>query len=282
MWSNYHTHSNFCDGKGDVRDYVERAQTLGMHSLGLSSHAPLPFDNKWCMQPGAFDQYQATIASLKQGAPLDIYKGLEVDFIPGIISPADFQPLLDYTIGSIHFVDSFASGRHWEIDGAHTLFLEGLEQIFRGSIRDVIVRYFELTRDMIETACPDVVGHLDKIKIQNIGEKFFSEHDAWYREEINKTVAAIARAGAIVEVNTRGLYQKKSPTTYPSPWILEKLLAGNVSVTISSDAHHPDDLVNQFPQTAALLHGIGFKKIAILQEGRWHARPFDQHGILIT
>ncbi|MBL0744520.1 histidinol-phosphatase [Chryseolinea lacunae] len=275
-----HTHSNFCDGKGPLSDYVARAQALNMTSLGFSSHAPVPFDCKWCMKAERLDEYIAAVKSLAQNsAGLEIYRGLEVDFIPGMIGPKDFASKLDYTVGSVHFVDALPDGTPWEIDGLHTLFLEGYEKIFQSNIRDVISRYYELTRAMVETSCPTVVGHIDKIKIQNVDGKFFDEHDAWYQDQINQTLRTIQKSGAIVEVNTRGLYQKKSTTPYPSPWVLQRLHEENIPITLNSDAHHPDDLTNQFPETAALLSSIGFKTIMVLHEGTWKPFSFNTHGL---
>lgn len=280
MWSNYHMHCNYCDGKAEMIDYVQQAKSMGMVSIGFSSHAPIPFPCSWCMKAGDLNNYLHAVETISGSTPgIEIYKGLEVDFIPGLISPDDFRSRLDYTIGSIHFVDSFDDGRRWEIDGLHTVFLEGLENIFHNDIKKAVSRYFELTRQMIEQACPDVVGHMDKIKIQNPGEKFFSEDEDWYRKEVEKTIDLIAKRKVIVEVNTRGIYQKKSPTTYPSPWIIELMLKKNIPVTISSDAHHPSDIINQFPETAELLQHIGYKSISILRENKWKALSFNTHGI---
>jgi histidinol-phosphatase (PHP family) len=280
MWTNFHMHSNFCDGKGDMVDYVEKAVAENMRSIGFSSHAPVPFDCAWCMKNGRLVDYGARIDELRQaGYPLDIYKGLEIDFIPNVISPADFSHQLDYTIGSIHFIDAFGDGRPWEIDGLHTLFLDGLREIFGNNIKEVISRYYELTREMITKSAPTIVGHLDKIKIQNIQEKFYRETDAWYVQEIDKTLDVIADSGTIVEVNTRGLYQGKSSTTYPSPWILERLLNKDVRVAINSDTHHPSDIINRFPETARQLKEIGFKSIVALVDNQWRPFSFSSHGI---
>lgn len=282
MWSNFHAHSRYCDGKGDLGDYCKKANEISLLNFGFSSHAPLPFSSTWCMKPGVLTDYLEAIDRLQLAHPeLNIYKGLEVDFIPGIISPLDFEDQLDYTIGSIHFVEQFPDGRRWEIDGLHTFFMEGLKAIFALDAKAAIVRYFELTRQMISTACPSIVGHLDKIKIQNTGDKFFTESDPWYRDEIIKTLDLIQKAGCIVEVNTRGLYQKKSLTPYPSPWILELLLQKNIPVTLSSDAHHPDDLINQFSETAFLLRSLGFKKITTLKKGEWRQVDFNENGIAL-
>jgi histidinol-phosphatase (PHP family) len=281
MWSNFHTHSNFCDGKSTIEEQIAKAKSISMKSLGLSSHAPIPFDCKWCMKKEQLDEYVDTILQAKaKNQNLEIYAGLEVDYIPGFVSPRDFESKLDYTIGSVHFVEKHDDGTPWEIDGPHHSFLNGFEKIFRSNIKEVIVRYFELTREMVEKSNPTIIGHLDKIKIQNIDNKFFDESDGWYQSEIKKTVDVIAKFGGIVEVNTRGIYQKKSSSTYPSPWVLELLHDKNIPVTISSDAHHADDLINQFPETAFLLKKIGFNKITILSDNTWIPYTFNENGIV--
>lgn len=273
-------HSHYCDGKGSLPEYVDAAKTQIMPVVGFSSHAPVPFDCIWCMQPSRLKDYMLEVRSLQRTTSgIELYLGLEVDFIPGVISPHDFASQLDYTIGSIHFVNAFGDGRPWEIDGLHTLFLEGLDKIFNGDIRAVIKRYFALTREMVRSAKPDVVGHLDKIKIQNIGGKFFAEDEPWYVEEVERTIEDIASSGAIVEVNTRGLYQKKSTTTYPSPWIIERLHSRRIPVTLSSDAHHVSDITNHFEESASTLIDIGYKQLTILLKGKWQPVSFDSHGI---
>jgi histidinol-phosphatase (PHP family) len=82
-------------------------------------------------------------------------------------------------------------------------------------------------------------------------------------------------------VNTRGIYQKKTTTTYPSPWVLELAFKKNIPVTISSDAHHPDDLTNCFSETAQMLLNIGYKKISVLHDNRWGQFELTPHGIVI-
>ena len=282
MWSNFHTHSNFCDGKSSIAECFQRARKENMVSVGMSSHAPLPFECKWCMKPERLDAYLTEIREEKSTpSHTQIYCGLEIDYIPGIVSPDTFRKHLDYTIGSVHFVDQLGNGIRWEIDGAHQFFLEGLKEIFNDNTRDAVTRYFELTREMLHISPPDVVGHLDKIKMQNHDNKLFRESEKWYVDEVNKTLDVIAETGCILEANTRGIYQKKTTTTYPSPWILEKALKKNIPVTISSDAHHPDDLTNCFSDTAKMLLTVGYKKISVLYDNRWKQFDFTRHGIII-
>lgn len=223
--------------------------------------------------------YLREIDGLRASAKgIQIYKGLEIDFIPGIVSPRDFVAMLDYTIGSVHFVDSF-EGIRWEIDNTREVFRRGLEKIFQNSIRAAVTRYFELTRQMITSTPPHIVGHLDKIKMHNQELPFFEESEPWYREEVDKTLQAIRRANVIVEVNTRGIYKKKTINPYPSPWILERICEAHIPITLSSDAHHHSELVREFEPTAAQLRDIGFKKLSVLNNGIWKPVPFTENGL---
>jgi histidinol-phosphatase (PHP family) len=273
-FSNYHTHCDYCDGKGTLRDYQDKASRQQIQSIGFSSHAPLPFPRPWSMKAEDLSRYIGEVADAKKSNPeLEIYCGLEVDYIPGITGPSRFQSQLDYTIGSVHFVDAFPDGTPWEIDGTHTLFLDGLQQIFHNDIQAAITRYFEITRSMVAHDCPDVIGHLDKIKIQNRPGSLWDENDNWYRQEVIATLDAIARSGAIVEVNTRGLYQKKSSETYPGNWALQQILQKKIPITLSSDAHHPEQLTKNFSDTLSNLYTIGFRELMVISEGRWKSIP---------
>jgi histidinol-phosphatase (PHP family) len=282
MWSNFHTHTNYCDGSTSVADIVKQASGK-LTSLGISSHAPVSFDCSWCMKKENLRSYLDEIAELKNSlnSGIELYAGLEIDFVPGRVSPLDFKKLLDYTIGSVHFVDAFADGTPWEIDGTLSKFLIGFDLIFNNDSRAAFARYQELTRQMIEEAKPNIIGHLDKIKIQNGNNILFDETASWYKAEIQKTLEIVKDSDSIVEVNTRGLYLRKTTTTYPSPWILEHVHAMQIPITLSSDAHQPADLINQFSNTAQLLLKIGFQKIRLLHEGVWKDFSFTENGLLL-
>jgi histidinol-phosphatase (PHP family) len=279
MWTNYHTHTSYCDGKKNVADVIASANAQGLRAIGLSSHAPLPFSRKWCMAQDELTHYLRDIENVKATSSIEVYAGLETDYIPGKISPRDFRASLDYVIGSVHFVDEQPNGDGWEIDGPYDEFLKGYNSTFKGSMRNVVSRYYELTRQMVTNSTPDIVGHLDKIKMQNKEQSTFREEEPWYVDEIEKTLGVIREAGCIVEINTRGIYQMKTTTTYPSPWIVSRLADLGIPVTLASDAHHPDDLVNHFTEAAAMLLQCGIKKIRILTNGKWRDAGFDEHGI---
>ena len=286
-WVNYHSHCHYCDGQTNPEAYAKSCWNKGLIAYGFSSHAPLPFPNSWAMKPDKMDDYIKEVEELKLQFKdnIQLYTGLETDYIPDSVNPGQWKesyPQIDYVIGSVHFVDEFKDGKPWEIDGAHDVFLKGLEKIFKGDIKAVISRYFALIREMVANYCPDVVGHLDKIKIQNKDNKFFEEYSSWYQKEVVKTLQCIKEAGTIVEVNTRGIYTHKTHSPYPSRWIIEKMLEMDIPLTLSSDAHHPEEVISHFERTAFLLSEIGVKKLRIFYNHKWLDTSFDSHGILLS
>jgi len=283
-FTNYHGHTFYCDGKGTPAEYLEAALQQQMPAYGFSSHAPLPYDIAWTMKAEEADAYVREIKALRTDLQhsIEIYLGMEVDYIPHVAGPGHerIQRLgLDYTIGSVHFVDFFEDGRPWEIDGTHQVFMEGLQQIFKGDIRLAIERYYALIRQMITEDPPHIIGHLDKIKIQSEEGKLFSEKEDWYQHAVEQTLQLIKESGLIVEVNTRGIYKKKSTETYPSPPILKRMKALDIPIMLNADAHHPREITSCFEETAKLLLKIGYTHCRVLLQGQWQDIKLTTKGL---
>ncbi|MDJ1505114.1 histidinol-phosphatase HisJ [Xanthocytophaga agilis] len=284
-WTNYHSHTNFCDGKYPPNYYATEAFRQKFVAYGFSSHAPVPFECKWCMKEDSIDKYFTEIQKLKDRweGKLQLYYGLEVDYIPGIMGVKNpfIQDLnLDYSIGSVHFVEAMADGTRWEIDGAHSTFLQGLKEIFGNNIQRAVTQYYEQIRQMVVEDKPSVIGHLDKIKMQNQFTPLFNENADWYQEEVFKTLQTIASSGLIMEVNTRGLYKKRAVETYPGKWVLEQAFKLGIPVTVSSDAHHPKEIAGFFTEALSLLGDIGYQHIHVLLDGVWKPVSFNENGIV--
>jgi histidinol-phosphatase (PHP family) len=122
---------------------------------------------------------------------------------------------------------------------------------------------------MVLTAPPTIVGHLDKLKIQNHYAPYFYEHSELYQNEVLKTLDVIQKSRCFIEVNTRGLYKGKSLEPYPSVWILKAILERNIPIVLNSDAHVPREISLQFAEITALLKSIGFKTKKTLKKGVW-------------
>lgn len=269
--SNFHSHTNYCDGTDSVLTMAEEALKLGFTQYGVSSHAPVPFPCTWTMQADRLQNYIEDVAAVKLllKDKIEIYCGLEIDYIPEIIGPVDYRHMLDFTIGSIHFVDQFEDGTEWEIDGSNTLFKKGLTEIFDNDAKKAIKRYFELTKEMIENDCPDIIGHLDKILIQNHKMDFVDPTENWYKKEIEDILDCIKKSGAFLEVNTRGIYKGYTTEPYPNFETLKLAYHKNIPIVMSSDCHHPREINLNFSNVKNELLNLGFKAIMNFVNENW-------------
>ncbi len=269
MLTNYHSHSHYCDGKGSPEQQVQGALAQGLRAFGFSSHCPVSFDNQWSMKAERLDEYLAETRALqaKYEGQIELYVGLEVDFIPEMVGPSDF-PTLDYCVGSVHYVGLNQFGQPWEIDGSSVEFLECLDTVYGGDIQAVIQKYYGIIRQMVETDPPQVVGHLDKIKMHNAARHLFDESESWYVAEVEQTLQAIAKAGITTEINTRGNY-KRGLELYPSPWIIHRLKELNIPICINSDSHRPEEITASFPLAYQVAKAAGYEQVRILLGGKW-------------
>lgn len=277
---NFHTHCHYCDGSSAPVDYVEEAIRQEFEALGFSSHSPLPFGNKFALQGDEkLLTYADEIRQLKITFQdqVSLYLGLELDFVPGITKPFEyFRSLvgLDYTIGGIHLIKKPDQDELWFIDGPlQQTYDEGMKLLFGDDVHAAITTYWQQMREMISSQKPNVVAHLDKIKMHN-KNRYFNEDETWYVDQTDLTLELIKKTGTIVEVNTRGIYKGRSEELFPGITILKKIHQLGIPVTISADAHRPEELSAYFEQAFLILKSIGFDRLMFLNSEGWIERPF--------
>jgi len=273
-FSNYHTHTNFCDGTSNPEIYIQKAIELGMSNLGFSSHAPLPLQNLFTLKNENIDKYINLIKSLKHKyiGQINIFTGLEADFIPDIshdfwVFKQNFN--IDYLIGSVHLVKNSENNKLWFIDGPDIeQFDRGFQVVFNNNIKKGVSAYYKQIQEMIVTQKFDIIGHFDKIKMNNMN-RFFSESEDWYQQLIDETLFTIKKSGSMIEVNTRGIYKNRTVDFFPSYEILKKAYNLNIPLVVSSDAHQPDELNKIIPEAYKTIKEIGFKHIMEFDGNLW-------------
>lgn len=278
IYSNYHTHTTFCDGAESPEKYVEKAIELGFKNIGYSGHAPVPFDNAWSMKWDELDQYKKAIRVIRENYKdrINVLLSMEIDYIPGITKNYRyFQELLglDYTIGSVHLVKQNNGDKLWFIDGPSEGYDNGINELFGNDPRLAVQTYYNQINELIQSQGFDFIAHLDKVKMNN-KERFFSTSENWYKKAVEQTLNLIADKDIAIEVNTRGIYKGKTTELFPSIEILEQVYMKGIPILLNSDAHKPDELVNCFDDTVVLLKDIGFKGIYDLNGEKWQLNPF--------
>jgi histidinol-phosphatase (PHP family) len=271
MLYNLHTHSQFCDGKEDMEQFVLNAIRLGFKTLGFSGHSPLPFETYFSIKGNELKDYEAEILRLKEKYKQDItiLTSLEIDYVPGVAPSFDElkkQIQMDYTIGSVHLVKG-PNDFIWFIDGPdRSQYIEGVKQF--ESPRKAVETYYNQINHMLENERPDIVGHIDKVKMYNKNE-FFTNGSGWYQKTFLETLHYVKEFGSILEINTRGIYRGKCDELFPAVEYLVDIKHMGIPIMVSSDAHKSDELLAYVPETLNILSEIGFKKLMTYENGDW-------------
>ena len=274
MLTNHHTHSLYSDGSSQPEEYVLKAIEKGFDLLGFTEHSPLPFENPFSFRKENKDEYTALLKTLKHkySGQIAVYTGMEMDYIPGEsenFSKTKSEYKLDYLIGSVHLIRPENTDELWFTDGPdYRTYDQGLNELFRGDIKKAVTTYYRQINEMIETQQFDIIGHFDKIKMHN-HDRFFREDESWYTDLVNETLSLIQDRDIIVEINTRGIYKKRSETTYPGLNILKQIRQMRIPVMVNSDAHQPHELDAAFENAYALLKEAGIDETVYFSGNGW-------------
>lgn len=273
--TNYHTHNSLCDGKGEIEEYIEAAVNKEFSAIGFSSHAPLPYANEWTLNSEKLEEYLARIRTAKAACSdrIEVYTGLEVDFLPGVLHPRDKHITdlqLDYVIGSVHSLPAAPGRNTWlAVDGPDEEFLTLLNDVHKGSIASLGAEYYHQIREMLRIGGFNILGHIDLIKKKNMKYAYLDESEPWYRNQIDRTLAVLKGSGVILEINTGGMARGATHEPYPSPWILTLAAQAGIPIQLNADAHEPGNIDFAYPQARAMAAECGVTEFTVLLKGKW-------------
>jgi histidinol-phosphatase (PHP family) len=238
---NFHTHTQFCDGRSTIQEMVDAASDAGFQHLGFTPHSPLMIDSPCNMSRESVDTYIGECERMKQSSrELRIYTSMEIDFLsPDWGAHIDyFQKLpLDYRISSVHFVPN-QDGVYVDCDGSPARFQQYLHQAFADDLRYVVERFYEQTIIMLERGGFDIIAHFDKIgrNASSVNPEIESEH--WYEALVDDVISHIISSGVYVEVNTK--MAERENRIFPSKKWMPKVLSSGADWMVNSDAHYAD------------------------------------------
>lgn len=271
--TNYHTHCHYCDGNGSAEDVLLKAKQLGYEAIGFSSHAPLPFENDYSMQQEDLAGYLDTIKNLKQEQDIQVYLGLEIDFLEGFIQPSDpyWQSLdLDYRIGSVHaLMYSEHKKDMLSVDGLDDDVDYLIKDVYQNNHRQLIEDYYQKVSALCQSGGFDILGHYDLVKKHNRRLQFFDESAAWYRDVAISTLDSVAKANVTMEVNFGGMLRGATDDVYPPLWLLKEAYHRQIPVQINADAHAPHHLGVHQEYCRDLLLKAGYDSQRVLIDNHW-------------
>ncbi|MCT4614346.1 MAG: histidinol-phosphatase [Marinifilaceae bacterium] len=263
-----HTHTNFCDGKNSILELIEDAKSRNIKELGFTSHAPLIHDQYWSMRYENINQYCDQIRYFQNiEKSLNISLGLEADYAPGLSYSFNHWRVLydiDYIIGSVHMV-KLSDSEFLFIDGSFEEFEKNVNSLLGGDVQALVKLYFGQINEMIINQKPDIVGHIDKVLMNSLKLLNF-RNEMWYKKIVDETISILKKSDCIVEVNTRGIYKKKSDFLFPDDYMLSQCISFGIPLCIASDAHTVEEIDMEYSNCLEILKEMGLKKIKFIKD----------------
>lgn len=247
---NFHSHTQFCDGKAPMEEFVKEAIAQGFTHYGFSPHSPLPIESQCNIAFRDVDSYLIEAKRLKAlyGNRIHLYTSMEIDYLGNEWGPAnpyfDTVPL-DYRIGSVHFIPSDFG--YIDIDGRFENFKIKMERFFHHDIRYVVNTFYNQSISMIQAGGFDIIGHFDKIGHNANHYQPGIEDQPWYIALVNNLIDLIIEKKITVELNTKAW--DGHHRMFPSVRYISRLRQANVPIIVNSDAHLPA-LINAGRDTA--------------------------------
>lgn len=256
---NFHSHTQYCDGRADVDTMARAAVACGMEHYGFTPHSPIPFASPCNMDAGDVEAFLADVERVRSqyAGRCCFYAGMEVDYIDASCGPASsyFRELpLDYTIGSVHFIPDF-EGEPVDIDGHFDSFNRKMRDHFRRDIDYVVETYFAQSRAMIEAGGFDILGHFDKVGQNASAYAPGIEDGSHYRSLVLGLIDMIVERGLTIELNTKA--RREHGRFFPGERYLPQLVGAGVTILVNSDAHYPDRIEASRDEALNILSALG-------------------------
>ena len=275
-----HTHTVFCDGADDIETYCRTAYEKRLVSIGFSAHAPIlkksGIQSTWHLGEDRLEEYIAEVraAGKRWEGKLPVYLGLEVDFISGIMGPADkdYREMgLDFIIGAVHYVIP-KSGDPFTVDDSAEEVDRNVKAILGGDSLAMVHAYWDCQEEMIRSGGFDLLAHPDLVKKNNKRNEssenhLFCENAESYRQRTAKIAALMAEAKVPAEINSGGLNRRKTKDCYPSLPFLKQFFEHGVPMVLNADAHCAAHLDGHYREACQALLDAGYSE-TLLFNGR--------------
>ena len=259
--TDFHTHTSFSgDCNTPMEDMIKKAISLGMSHLCFTEH----FDPDYPVREGEsldfnldIPQYRETFLSYKEKYKKQITLlwgvelGLQTHIFPMLRDCIHNHPF-DFVIASSHLCNGG--------DPYYPDFFDGRSE------EAVYEEYFTGILDNVKAFQDyDIYGHLDYIVRYGPNKDTLYSYEK-YRDIYDAILKTMVQSGKGFELNTGGVkYGLKD--LHPTCDVLKryKELGGEI-ITIGSDAHTPDHLLNHFSRAKEVLKNCGFNYYTIFQE----------------
>ncbi|WP_051307006.1 histidinol-phosphatase [Desulfomicrobium escambiense] len=254
----------FCDHARDtLAEIVAAYHAAGFECVGLTEHMP-PLSDAWLYPDEVelgrtavwmqerFGRYVAEARRLEReyAGRMRILVGMESEWYPGCgewVARLRREHELDYVVGSVHHVGGqcFDFSKEAYADTADRL----------GGLEPMYLAYFDSQLTMMQTIKPELVGHLDLIRLHDPNyPDTLAKPEVWRR--IMRNLVYVREIGAVMDMNARALL-KGQAEPYVCGSILQAASGMGICFAYGDDAHGHCEVGFGFERVDALLFGVG-------------------------
>ncbi|WP_290776452.1 histidinol-phosphatase HisJ family protein [Anaerofustis sp.] len=252
-----HNHTNLSDGKDEMEALILSAIDRGFTHFGITDHVCTYHYEDHSLKPEKYDEYVDKIHFFKDkyADKIEIFAGIESErygkdgYLMSDIS--NIRDRFDYVVGSVHVTN--ADGVIEPVDELCSTFRKSLERSYNNDAKSFVIDYYENYYNNLCELKPEVAGHIDLIKKNNIDGIFFDENSRWYKDLVSDVLDKIKELDIVLELNTGGGYKHGVRSLYPSNDIIKMANAKGVKFTMSSDTHNIEML--------DLLYNLGISRL---------------------
>jgi histidinol-phosphatase (PHP family) len=263
--TDYHMHSIFSpDGHETPQTLCRRALGLGLQEIAITEHAEWHPALNWNGFAQVDDYFEAIAACRAEFEPqgLIVYSGVELG------NPHQYPQQAAALLAAYSF-DVVLASVHWLYD--ENIHLAG---VFAGRHADeVYADYFTELGRMAAATDFEIVAHFDRLiwRGTELGYEFNPER---LEPIIRDALSEIARAGRILELNTRFLRHQPGWNQALLTMLRWFRIAGGLGVVVNSDAHRATELGRHLTEAKQLLAAAGIEgSVRIKQYAAKRSQP---------
>lgn len=255
--TDFHIHTNFCDGKSSAEEIVITAIEKGFTKIGFSSHSYNEPDKDFALNEITTPKYQDEISRLKDKYKndIEILCGIEQDYFS-----TEDTSFYDYVIGSAHYIlkDNF----YIAVDDSKERIENALNTYYNGDFDNLAQDYFEVVSDIVNKINPQIIGHFDLLLkySESLGYKITPR----FLNLAENAVKKLVKFNIPFEINTGAVARGVRSVPYPDKSILKIINKYGGKIIFTSDCHHKDNLGFYFKEAETLAKECGFKKHTII------------------
>ncbi len=233
-----------------VTEFLLTARRRGITEVGFADH-------DYYADQFNLDALRAAAARVPQ---IRVRLGIEIDFQLGRAGETrrpESAFTLDFVIGSVHEVDGFVFDMPTSLPGYQAWDIDELYQ-----------RYYATLAEAARSRRFDIIGHPDVIKVFGFRPKGSA---SGYAEH---ALRAIKASDVAIEINTNGRY-KPAGEFYPARDVLERCFDLDIPITLSSDAHAPENVGRDVALAAQLAYEVGYRRVATFANRKRILQPLS-------